>query len=190
VLICIDPGHGGPDPGAVNTVLGLFEKDLTLDISKHTAEYLRRAGIEVILTRDNDNELVPGRDDRAEMRARADVANIPNAEYLISIHVNSFWDKEVNGVEVSYWPGSVRGKALAEHILEAVHIAGGQHKRQVFEQALLLHSYGKMVTVTVEVAFISNPTDGVLLRQAAWRDKVALGIALGILTYLKTTKEV
>ncbi|HHW26262.1 MAG TPA: hypothetical protein GXX23_02855, partial [Firmicutes bacterium] len=54
MIVCIDPGHGGPDPGAVNPVLGLQEKDVTLEVSKRLAEYLRRAGVNVVLTRETD----------------------------------------------------------------------------------------------------------------------------------------
>lgn len=181
MIVCIDPGHGGPDPGAVNPILGLREKDVTLEVSKRLAEYLRRAGVGVILTRDTDTDLAPGLDDEAEMKARAKVANDAGAEYLVSIHANSASDPEANGIEVSHWPGSVRGKVLAESILGAMHIAGGLAKRRVFEQRLLLHAYGNMVTVTVEIGFVSNRVDGMLIGQAAWRDKVALGIAFGIL---------
>lgn len=181
MIVCIDPGHGGPDPGAVNPILGIREKDVTLEVSKRLAEYLRRAGVEVILTREKDTDLAPGLDDEAEMRARAKVANDAKADYLVSVHANSVADPDANGIEVSHWPGSVRGEALAKAILEAMHIAGGLAKRRVFEQRLLLHTYGNMVTVTVEIGFVSNRVDGMLIGQAAWRDKIALGIAFGIL---------
>jgi N-acetylmuramoyl-L-alanine amidase len=181
MIVCIDPGHGGPDPGAVNPILGLREKDITLEVSKRLAEYLRRAGVEVILTREKDTDLADGLDDKAEMRARAKVANDAKADYLVSVHANSASNPEASGIEVLYWPGSVKGKALSTSILEAMHVAGGLYKRRTFEQSLLLHSFGNMVTVTVEIGFISNKTDGVLIGQAAWRDKTALGIAFGIL---------
>lgn len=181
MIVCIDPGHGGPDPGAVNPILGLREKDITLEVSKRLAEYLGRAGVQVILTRDKDTDLSPGLDDKEEMRARAKIANDTKADYLVSVHANWFKDPGVSGIEVSYWPGSIRGKALATFILDALHIAGGLPKRRTFEQALLLHNYGNMVTVTAEIGFVSNRIDGVLLGQAAYLDKVALGIAFGIL---------
>jgi len=182
VIVCIDPGHGGPDPGAVNPILGLREKDITLEVSKRLAEYLRRAGVTVILTREKDTDLADGLDDKAEMRARAKVANDAKADYLVSIHANSAADPDANGIEVLYWPGSVKGEALAKSILDAMHTAGGLDKRGVFPRGLLLHSYGNMVTVTAEIGFLSNRVDSALMGQAAWRDKVALGIAFGILS--------
>lgn len=181
MIVCIDPGHGGPDPGAVNPILGLREKDITLEVSKRLAEYLGRAGVQVILTRDKDTDLSPGLDDKEEMRARAKIANDTKADYLVSIHANSASNPEASGIEVLYWPGSVKGETLAKSILDAMHTAGGLDKRGVFPRGLLLHSYGNMVTVTAEIGFLSNRVDGALMGQAAWRDKVALGIAFGIL---------
>jgi N-acetylmuramoyl-L-alanine amidase len=43
MIVCIDPGHGGPDPGAVSPS-GIQEKKITLTVAKRVAEYLRRAG--------------------------------------------------------------------------------------------------------------------------------------------------
>ncbi len=181
MIVCIDPGHGGPDPGAVNPILDIREKDVTLEVSKRLAEYLRRAGVEVILTREKDTDLAPGLDNEAEMQARAKVANDAKADYLVSVHANSASNPEASGIEVLYRPGSVKGEALAKSILNAMHTAGGLDKRGVFPWGLLLHSYGNMVTVTAEIGFVSNRVDGMLISQAAWRDKVALGIAFGIL---------
>jgi len=185
MIVCIDPGHGGPDPGALNAVMGLREKDITLEVSKRLAEYLRRAGVTVILTREKDTDLAPGIDDKEEMMARAKVANDAKADYLVSVHANSASNPEASGIEVLYWPGSVKGEALAKSILDAMHTAGGLDKRGVFPRSLLLHSYGNMVTVTVEIGFVSNRVDGALIGQAAWRDKVALGIAFGILNIMR-----
>lgn len=182
MIVCVDAGHGGADPGAVNPVLGLQEKDVTLEVSKRLAEYLRRAGVNVVLTRETDTDLAPGLDDREEMMARAKVANDARADYLVSIHANSASNPEASGIEVLYWPGSFIGEALAKSILDAMHTAGGLDKRGVFPRGLLLHSYGNMVTVTAEIGFLSNRVDSALMGQAAWRDKVALGIAFGILS--------
>lgn len=50
--ICIDPGHGGYDPGAVGN--GLQEKDIDLDVCLKLKSLLEFNGISVILTRDGD----------------------------------------------------------------------------------------------------------------------------------------
>src|SRR5690606_35743256 len=50
MIVCIDPGHGGPDPGAVSPE-GIQEKNVNLSVAKRVAEYLQRAGVKVVLTR-------------------------------------------------------------------------------------------------------------------------------------------
>ena len=76
--VCIDPGHGGSDPGAVNGAL--YEKDVVLDIGKMLKELLKNAGYEVIMTRENDTYLTP--------RQKANIGNEKRADIFVSIH----WD--------------------------------------------------------------------------------------------------
>ena len=47
--VVIDPGHGGPDPGAVG-IAGLRETDVVLDVSLQLARLLQSRGVEVLLT--------------------------------------------------------------------------------------------------------------------------------------------
>ncbi len=53
--ICIDPGHGGYDPGAIGN--SLKEKDLNLNLSKMVAGRLMFYGVDVIMTRTTDADL-------------------------------------------------------------------------------------------------------------------------------------
>ena len=81
--VCIDPGHGGKDPGCVSKDGKTYEKTLTLDISKRFAEKIRAGypGVKVVLTRDSDKTLSVG--------ARPAIANKVEADLFISIHINS-----------------------------------------------------------------------------------------------------
>ncbi len=80
IVIVIDPGHGGKDPGA--TANGLKEKDINLKIAKRLKFYLERDGrFKVYLTRDRD-VFVP-------LRKRSLIAIEKNADLFISIHCNS-----------------------------------------------------------------------------------------------------
>uniref|UniRef100_A0A7C3UPQ9 N-acetylmuramoyl-L-alanine amidase n=1 Tax=candidate division WOR-3 bacterium TaxID=2052148 RepID=A0A7C3UPQ9_UNCW3 len=80
LLIVLDPGHGGKDPGAVGK-LGTREKDLNLAIAKKLAQRLERAGYRVLLTREKD-EFV-------SLKERVDFANKNKADIFISIHNNA-----------------------------------------------------------------------------------------------------
>ena len=90
-LIVIDPGHGGKDPGAVSGKLR--EKDvvfkLARKIEKLAANY---SNIEVRLTRSKDIFL--------PLEKRAVIANKMNGDLFISLHANSYKDKNTSGMEI------------------------------------------------------------------------------------------
>jgi N-acetylmuramoyl-L-alanine amidase len=93
--IVIDPGHGGKDPGTVNRLLGLQEKDITLDIGKRLNAMLNEhKEFEIILTRPRD-EYVP-------LEERAAIANSNQGDIFVSIHANSAPRTAARGVESYY----------------------------------------------------------------------------------------
>jgi len=80
IVVVIDPGHGGRDPGA--TANGLREKDINLRIARRIKFYLERDGrFRVYLTRNRD-VFIP-------LRKRSLIAVEKNADLFISIHCNS-----------------------------------------------------------------------------------------------------
>ncbi len=85
-IICLDPGHGGPQPGAVAN--GLRESDVNLRIALRLRELLAGAGAQLLLTRDSDTTLHSDAltDDLA---ARAELANRNSADVFLSIHHNA-----------------------------------------------------------------------------------------------------
>ncbi|HHQ14271.1 MAG TPA: AMIN domain-containing protein, partial [Chromatiales bacterium] len=92
IVVAIDAGHGGHDPGA-RGVRGAREKDITLQISRRlAAEVDAQPGMRSFLTRRNDT-YVPLRD-RMERARRA------NADVFVSIHADSFRDRRVRGATV------------------------------------------------------------------------------------------
>jgi N-acetylmuramoyl-L-alanine amidase len=92
IVVVIDPGHGGKDPGARGPS-GLREKDVVLKISRRLAEIVdAEPGMKSYLTRKGDN-FVPLRD-RMERARKAE------ADLFISIHADSFRDRSVRGATV------------------------------------------------------------------------------------------
>ena len=79
LLVVLDPGHGGNDPGAVGN--GLREKDINLAIGLKMEKSLRDRGFDVKMTRTTDVYL--------KLQERTDFANNANADMFVSIHVNS-----------------------------------------------------------------------------------------------------
>ncbi len=95
VVIVIDPGHGGKDPGAIGP-RGVKEKDVVLRISKYLARYLKQylPQAKIILTRTDDRYL-----SLVERTARA---NALDADVFISIHCNANPDRRAYGIETYY----------------------------------------------------------------------------------------
>ena len=110
-LICIDAGHGGHDPGAVNHNVGVTEKSLTLKIAALLGAALASVGHDVFFTRELD-VFVP-------LGTRCKVANEAGADLFISVHINAAADGKARGIETWHCTGSVRGAALASAVPRA-----------------------------------------------------------------------
>ena len=90
-IIVIDPGHGGKDPGAISGKL--YEKDVVFKLAKKIEKLSKNYdGIEVKLTRSKDIFL--------PLEERAAIANAMNGDLFISLHANSFKDRNVGGMEI------------------------------------------------------------------------------------------
>jgi len=105
VLVVIDPGHGGKDPGAIGKK-GTREKEVTLRIATKLQGLIEhRLGTKVLLTRTNDRFL--------ELEDRVAFANSQKADVFLSIHVNSHPQRSIKGLEVYHF-----GKASDPRALE------------------------------------------------------------------------
>ncbi len=92
LVIAIDPGHGGEDPGA-RGYSGVYEKDVVLAIAKRLAKLVEREpGMRPLLIRDGDYYV--------SLRERTRRARRHKADFYISIHADSFHDRRVRGMSV------------------------------------------------------------------------------------------
>lgn len=81
IIVVVDPGHGGKDPGAIGSK-GQREKDVVLSIAQQLAKRLKREkGFDVKLVR-NDDFFVP-------LRKRVDIARRHKADMFISVHADA-----------------------------------------------------------------------------------------------------
>lgn len=92
VIVAVDAGHGGQDPGAIGRA-GTREKDVVLSISRELAERINREpGMRAILTRDGDYFLT--------LRQRIRRARDAGAELFVSVHADAVRDPSVSGSSV------------------------------------------------------------------------------------------
>lgn len=92
VVVAIDAGHGGNDPGATGR-LGTYEKDVTLQIAHRLKKEIDR-------TKGMRGELIRGKDRFMHLRDRIKKAHEINADLMISIHADSFPDSRAQGASV------------------------------------------------------------------------------------------
>ena len=186
-VIVIDPGHGGADPGAQNSELK--EKDINLDISFRLRKVLDSMGCVVILTREVDKDFfLPGfvlgrMAKRVELNNRIQIATENNADLFVSIHANSFPQRNSYGMETYYHQNSPSGKVLAEIIQAQLTQLQPDNKRKAKAGDYYIINQSEMPSVIVEVGFMSNPRERKLLLSDNYRDSIAHAISTGIEDY-------
>ncbi len=109
-VIVIDPGHGGPDSGAVGSK-GLVEKNVTLDIAQRLKRLLQKEhGMKIILTR-TDDVLIP-------LEERTAIANRNAADLLVSIHTNASPKRSAHGSQTFFLSAAKTDEGRAAAALE------------------------------------------------------------------------
>lgn len=187
-IVCVDPGHGGTDPGKVG-INGQLEKDINLAIAKKLKIYLEASDVTVVLTRDKDMGLYSSGDAHkkmADMRKRCQLIEEVKPDLVISIHQNSYHEEAIRGGQVFYYKTSVRGKKLAQILQERFdYVLGDANKRQAKANDnyyLLLHV--KEPIIIAECGFLSNWEEAEKLETKEYQDRLAWTLHMGIMEYL------
>jgi N-acetylmuramoyl-L-alanine amidase len=178
--ICIDPGHGGADPGAENPAYGLQEKDINLDVAFGLKTILEADGAEVALTRIDDRYY--------ENRDRYTFCNQWQADILVSVHTNSVLDQSIDGSLVLHSPRttSVDDWSLAASIYDAMYpylLAGApagvnfiSFGLDRFASGVLFKS--DMPAAMIEPLFMSHPAEAYLLEEETVNEVDADGLVV------------
>lgn len=191
-LVVIDPGHGGPEPGAIGTdIYGNQYKEsiYTFKISKYLKASLESYGFQVILTRDGDYNL--------ELQDRAYVANKNDADFFISVHHNAALSRFANGAWTGYpgykynpvSQGAYTESALIAKLLEEAYAnAGLANTSPTRDQDYTGYTYSvnrnsNMKSVLTEVGFITNIMDLEKITNDGFQAKVASEMAKAIYRY-------
>lgn len=187
-VIVIDVGHGGTDPGKVSTS-GVEEKDVNLQIALYLKDYLIAQDYTVYLTRETDCGLY---DENVSKKKVSDLNNRiqffkdKNADYVVSIHQNSYPDTVQHGAQTFYFTGSNEGKAFAEAVQESLLTFDETNTRQIKDSNsyyLLKHSH--VPAVIIECGFLSNPEETMKLTDPNYQKELAYAICLGICRYAR-----
>ena len=208
VTICLDPGHGGNDSGAIG-VNNVYEKNLTLKIAQYCKQELEKYNCHVVMTRTGDTN--------PSLEERADYAKSQGAQYLISIHLNSAAGGGAVGAEV-YYPNthwrpdiSQNGKNVAQAIQSQL-VSLGLYDRGIkfrtidtniypdpfrYDDSSVADYYGiirnakynGLTEMIIEHCFINNVSDyNNYLNSDAKLQKLGVADANGIVSALGLTK--
>ncbi|MEY3463120.1 MAG: hypothetical protein RLZZ468_898 [Cyanobacteriota bacterium] len=179
--VVIDPGHGGPDPGAVG-IGGLRETDVVLDVSLQVARLLQARGVQVVMTRTSEVDL--------DLPPRVSLANSSGADAFVSVHANalSLARPDVNGIETFYFEGAgSRSRDLAAAIQDQVlAVSPGSPDRGVRTGRFFVIRRTVMPSALVEMGFVTGVLDAPRLANASHRRRLAQALAAGILRYLQS----
>lgn len=182
--IVIDPGHGGFDPGALGVTKGVREDVLNLAVAKMLAQELKNAGATIVMTRTDDNALAGEK--KEDMWLRREMIERPGVDCVVSIHMNKFSDRSVNGPMVFYMRGSQRGQALAQCVQDTISKAAGKRSRKASVGDYYILRSGTPPCIIVECGFLSNYNDQQQLRNSEYQAKIARAIAEGVINYFNT----
>jgi N-acetylmuramoyl-L-alanine amidase len=175
--VVIDPGHGGPDPGAVG-INGLRETDVVLDVSLQVARLLQARGVQVLLTRTTEVDV--------DLPPRVALANSSGADAFVSLHANALsMDRpDVNGIETFYFQGG-RSQVLAEAIQQQIlAISPGSPDRGARPGRFFVIRRTVMPSALAEMGFVTGEIDNPRLADPEFRRRLAQAVATGILNYL------
>jgi N-acetylmuramoyl-L-alanine amidase len=201
--ICLDPGHGGKDPG--NQVGSNQEKQYTLLLAREVRTQLGRAGLKATLTRSTDTFI--------DLPTRPELAKRGSADLLVSLHFNAAENgrDSVQGAEVycltpagasstnargegagaGWFPGNRHNDLnlfLAYQVQKALTRNLAVPDRGVRRARFAVLRDAVMPAVLIEAGFMSHPAEGRKIFTAAYRQKMAQAIVEGLLAYKRAVE--
>ncbi len=197
--VCLDPGHGGEDSGALSRDGKTLEKTVVLDLARRLKRLLEADGCEVLMTRESDRSY-------PTLNARVARASRWKADLFVSLHLNANEKNDPRGVETyatapkgsesTSWTGAsprpesnvatpgnahdVGNAQLGFCIQRRLVAASGLPDRGLRRARYIVLRDAMMPAVLVECGFVTNERDLAVLRSSAGRGKIARGIYEGI----------
>lgn len=184
--IVIDAGHGGRDGGSVG-VNGSVEKELNLAYAKTLQKLLDKAGVNVVMTRTNDDGLYSDEADNkklSDMRRRREIINNAQPDLVISVHMNSFPLDSCKGAKTFYQIDSETSFEVAKSIQNSLYYYIENASKTVGAGDYYILNCTKYTSILIECGFVSSPEEEVLLNTDEYREEFMYSVYRGIMLYL------
>jgi N-acetylmuramoyl-L-alanine amidase len=173
-VVVIDAGHGGQDRGGA-PYQRIPEKGYTLDTARRLARNLRRLGVMVVMTRDDDSFV--------SLSQRTYISNrySPRDAVFVSIHYNSGWREGAYGIETYYH--SRRAYRLAALVHPRVINAMNSADRGIRWRGYWVLRRNRLPAILVECGFLTNRAEAARIQDPDYRERTARAIAGAIMRY-------
>ncbi len=171
--VVIDAGHGGHDRGADNGLV--YEKHLAFDVARRVEAILKAQGVKTVMTRERD-VFIP-------LSKRADISNSYRDAVFVSVHFNSASSRSATGLETFYYGTNKDSHALARLVQSALLYKTRKTDRGVKYRQLYVLSHNKRPAILVECGFLSTSSELRNCLDPRYRQKIAEGIAMGVIRF-------
>ena len=204
LIICVDAGHGIADyskreaiaPNSEETKPAFAagtrgknqtEEQLNLKVAKKLEQKLKNLGADVYMTRTESKTDMSNID-------RAEFANSLNADLMIRIHADGSSNEKTRGVSMlvptnDYLNNNElveKSERAGKMILEEVVAQTGAVNRGIIKRSDLTgFNWSKVPVVLIEMGFMTNPEEDRLLESDEYQNKIAQGIANGMIKYFR-----
>lgn len=185
VNIVIDPGHGGKDNGTCYE--NVLEDEINLNIATKLMNICIDEGAISSLTRVGDYDLssqYAKNRKREDLKKRVEFINSSNADYFISLHLNSYPNnKKVYGPMVYYKRNDEESKNIAVNVMNSLNELAKTSK-PIHPEDFYLFKHTNAPGILVECGFLSNYKERELLLDNEYQEKIARTIYKGLDDYL------
>lgn len=184
--VVIDAGHGGVDGGCVGAS-GISESVLNLEYAKTLRRYFKEYGFNVVMTREDENGLYGAfskNKKKDDMQKRKQIIQNSGANFVVSIHMNSFPTGSSRGAQVFYAEQNDLSQNLANCIQSDFVCSLVKPRKVASKGDYYILSCTQTPSVLIECGFLSNKEEEQLLLTNDYREKLCYSILCGSIMYL------
>ena len=205
--VVIDPGHGGTDVGC-ESLNGIREKDVVLDVAKRIQKICQNNNIRVLLTRKDDKTYRPSQ--------RTRIIDQQSSSLFLSLHCNASFSDKISGMDI--WINNQNGQIRVSNdkkdvdqngiffrpllqddhleksrrfakILQAQLVGQSRRPIKIRENPLAILSNIYMPALLLELGYLSNLDDETKLQNETKRQEISICISEAIVVFLGSDKE-